>query len=274
MPLISILMPVHNAEAYLTECLESIAAQTFTDFELVAIDDGSADRSAAILDEWAARDSRFRCLRNETNLGIARTRNRLFAECSPSSRFLALMDADDICFPDRLERQRAFLEANPDVGAVGSALEIIDEHSRTIGLRRYPTTPDEIRRRLPGCNVLAQPAMMLRREMIVQVGPYALDCPVCSDYEYWLRALPDFDFANLPDPVLRYRLSGTQCKQKRLKQSLRATLRIQRNYLRKTRSCSLYALVRHLAGYGLLFLPDRVVLALFQRLSFREKKHV
>ena len=119
MPIISILMPVCNAEAYLAECLESIAGQTFTDFELVAIDDRSADRSAAILDEWAARDSRFRCLRNETNLGIARTRNRLFAECSPSSRFLALMDADDVCFPDRLERQRAFLEANPDIGAVG-----------------------------------------------------------------------------------------------------------------------------------------------------------
>ncbi len=111
MPLISILMPVHNTQAYLTECLESIACQTFTDFELVAIDDGSVDRSAEILDEWAARDSRSRCLRNETNLGIARTRNRLLAECSSSSRFLALMDADDVCFPDRLERQRAFLEA-------------------------------------------------------------------------------------------------------------------------------------------------------------------
>lgn len=270
-PEIAILMPVHDAGKFLRECLDSILAQSFTDFELIACDDASGDDSAAILAEYAARDGRVKVLRNEKNLGIARTRNRLL-EASGKGLYVALMDSDDVCLPDRLERQRAFLEAHPEVGGVGSALEIIDENSKSTAFRGYPTDPGEIRRIMPLRNVLAQPAMMLRRPVIEDIGYYNPECVCCSDYEYWLRVLEKYDFANLPEPVLRYRMSSTQCKQSKLRLSLKTTLKLQADYRKRTRSSSPRYWPHIWAGHLLLCLPSAAILKLFELLTYRKAR--
>jgi len=269
-PNISVLMPARNAGKFLRESLDSVLAQTAPDFELIVCDDASSDNSGEILAGYAARDSRVKVLRNEKNLGIARTRNRLLAAMDPGCAYVALMDSDDVCFPDRLERQRAFLEAHPEIGAVGSALEIIDENSRNTGFRSYPTSPEEIRRIMPGRNVMAQPAMMLRRAAVESTGLYNPECVCCSDYEYWLRMLEKFDFANLPEPVLRYRMSSAQCKQSKLRLSLKTTLKIQADYRRRTGASFWRALPRSLAGRLLLCLPSAVILKLFELTAYRK----
>ena len=100
-PKISVLMPAYNSEAYIAEAIESILNQTFSDFEFYICDDGSRDNTPVLLQEYAARDARVKILTNDGNIGIAATRNRLLAVLPPSVKFVAWIDADDICFPDR-----------------------------------------------------------------------------------------------------------------------------------------------------------------------------
>lgn len=269
---VAVLLPVYNAGKFLRECLDSVLAQTFTDFELVACDDASTDDSLSILDEYAKRDRRVRVLKNPENLGIASTRNRLFAAIPEDREYIALMDSDDVCFPDRLERQLEFLENHPEVGGVGSSLEIIDENSRCTGFRSYPAFPAEIRRVMPLRNVIAQPSMMLRRKAVADIGGYDPECVCCSDYEYWLRMLEKYDFANLREPVLRYRMSSTQLKQSKLKLSLRTTLKLQADYRKRTHSRSIRALLHAFAGHMLLCLPSSAILKLFELITYRKKR--
>ena len=116
-PLVSVVMPVYNSEKYVAEAIESILGQTFSDFELIIVDDGSQDRSPEIIREYERQDDRVRLLRQEGNMGVATARNRGIDEAG--GEFLALMDSDDISLPTRLEQQLRFLQENPDIGAVG-----------------------------------------------------------------------------------------------------------------------------------------------------------
>ena len=122
-------MAAYNAEPYLHETLESILAQTFEDFELVFVDDGSADKTLAIAQEYAARDSRIRVFAQETNRGLIETRNRTIREAR--APLVALADSDDCLHPERLQRQVDFLNAHPEVGALGAAVEFVSDEGRS-----------------------------------------------------------------------------------------------------------------------------------------------
>ncbi len=267
---LAVIMPVYNAEQFLKECVDAILNQTYTDFQLLACNDGSKDSSLAILEEYAARDSRVTVLCNPENLGIVGTRNHLLSKLPADAEFVAMIDADDVCYPDRFERQIAFLQEHPEIGGVGSSLDIIDENSQITGFRAYPVEPEQIRKKLLQTNVLAQPAMMVRRELLEKTGEYSKECPVAQDYEYWLRAIENFDFANLQKPVLRYRLSGNQVKQSKLKLSLRKTMEIQRNYYKRNKiRMPLGNVIYQFCGHLLLLLPPRWILKLFTLLTYK-----
>lgn len=115
-PAISVVLPVRNGEAFLADALDSVFAQTFSDFELIVVDDCSTDRTAEML--ASTNDSRLRVVRNEEQRGIAGSLNRGFELCG--GRYIARMDADDISLPMRFARQVAFLEAHPEVGVCGT----------------------------------------------------------------------------------------------------------------------------------------------------------
>ena len=267
---VAVVMPVYNAERFLRESMDSVLGQTFSDFVFLVCDDGSGDGSLSILEEYACRDKRVRILSNERNLGTAGTRNRLLAALPADCVYVAIMDADDVCMPDRLERQLEFLKSHDEhICGVGSSLEIIDEQSRVTGFRPYPVSPEEIRRIMPERNVISQSSLMLRCAAINAVGGYRDEC--CEDYDCWLRMLEQYDFANLPDPVLKYRMSPAQIKQKRLRATLRNTLKIQTAYRDRTRSWTFRARLRILAGRLLLCLPSAVILKLFEILTYRKK---
>jgi glycosyltransferase involved in cell wall biosynthesis len=267
-PRVSVLMPVYNPGRFLSHAVDSVLAQTHRELELIAIDDGSTDGSYERLREYAARDPRVRVFRQPQNLGIVAARNRAFREASSDCRYFALLDSDDVALPDRVARQVAFLEAHPDHALVGGHTLIIDEHGKPLGIRRYPSSYPEICAVMTRYNPIAQPAVMLRRAVLEQVGPYSDAYPRCQDYELWFRIAAEHPIANLDVPVVEYRISAQQGKRTHLRQTLALTLSLQRRWLRHPRFRRkrniAYVALEHL----LMLLPEAAVLALFKRVTY------
>src|SRR5712691_4062258 len=140
-PSVSVLLPVWNGEAFLEQAMESILRQTLSSLELIVIDDGSTDRTAAIAEKFASSDHRVRLLRRPHE-GLSPTSNAGIA--AASGEYVARMDADDISAPDRLQKQVAYLDGNPACVALGTWIEVVDEAGRHIGLKTFVTTPDDI----------------------------------------------------------------------------------------------------------------------------------
>jgi glycosyltransferase involved in cell wall biosynthesis len=268
-PLVSVVMPVHNAERFLREAIESALGQTHRALELVLVDDGSTDGSWAIAQELAAGDARVKAFRNPHNLGIVKTRNRAFAEADPRSEYFAVLDSDDVCMPDRLERQVGFLRAHPDHGLVGGNTLIIDEHGAEVGERRYPSTHEQIIKVITRYNPIAQPSVMIRRSALREVGQYDERYPRCQDYDLWLRMAARWKLANLDSFTLKYRISATQGKRVKLRDSLRFTIDIQRQWLFHPAFFRPFNVLYWVAEHGLLLLPEPLVLGLFKFATYR-----
>src|SRR5687768_645866 len=144
-PTISVLMSVYNGERYLAAAMDSILAQSFRDFELIVIDDGSKDSSPAILQDYARRDSRVK-LTIRANNGLTLTLNEAFAQSR--GKYLARMDGDDIALPNRFARQVEFLDATPAVACVGGYFHLIDGAGRLLTTLRPPTDDAGIQQKL------------------------------------------------------------------------------------------------------------------------------
>lgn len=271
-PRVSVLVPAYNAARFLAEAIESVLAQTHEDFELLIADDGSRDGTLELARGYARRDARVRVLENPQNFGTVRTRNRLFDEADPKSAYFALLDADDACLPERFAMQLDFLEAEPEHALVGGNLILIDEAGAEIARREYPSRYEDIVRVITRMNPIAQPAAMLRRAAVEAVGRYDARYPQCQDYDLWMRMARRFKVANLPEYVLRYRISAGQTKSRALKASLRHTLRIQREHMFEPRFFRPENIAYWIAQHGLLALPAPVVLALWKRVTLKDQR--
>jgi len=190
-PLISVLLPVRDAGAYLDECMASLGRQTLDDFEVVAVDDGSTDGSAEALDFWAARDPRVRVVHREQE-GLVATLNAGLEVCR--APFVARMDADDISHPRRFELQVAEMEDLPWVGVVSCLVRHFPWHGVGEGYRIYEgwlnslSTPEAIGRERFVESPVAHPSVLVRREAYDVVGGYH-DTEWAEDYDLWLRLL-------------------------------------------------------------------------------------
>ncbi len=168
-------MPVYNGGRYLSEAIESVLAQTFEEFELVIVDDGSTDGSADTIADLAARDRRIKAFR-KPNSGISDTLNRGLAEAR--AEWIARLDADDIMLPHRLERQMAFVLGDSEIVAAGSYYDIIDAEGARCGtLRPLPRDRGELQRFLDAREPLTftHPTMIYRRNVAVALGGYRSD---------------------------------------------------------------------------------------------------
>jgi hypothetical protein len=205
-PTVSVLMAVYNTERFLERAVESILQQSFRDFELVILDDGSTDRSLSILRRYAAQDQRIRLISRE-NRGIPQTRNELLREAR--GEFIAVMDSDDVALPDRLARQVAFLQQSPEVVWVGGAFELIDRGGRLITKIPLAEQDSEIKALLQDGHIsFLHPTALIRRSAVLQVGGYDESLPLAEDLDLWLRLGEIGALANLPEPVVQYRLHG------------------------------------------------------------------
>jgi glycosyltransferase involved in cell wall biosynthesis len=217
-PAVTVLMPVYNAEAHLAEAVESILAQTFTDFEFLIIDDGSTDRTPDILKEYALRDSRVRLECNERNLQIAATLNKGLALSAAS--LIARMDSDDIAFPERLERQITRFAAQPELVALGGGVCFIAEMGKRTGqCLDYPEDHNAIVGALWAHERnLAHPTVMFRTEAVKSIGGYRLLIAYAEDYDLWLRLSEVGQLGNLQEPVLLYRMRSSSVSSTKAKE--------------------------------------------------------
>lgn len=202
-PAVSVLLPVYNAQPYLAAAIESILAQTFSDFELLILDDGSRDRSPAIAAAYAAQDSRVSLIQRE-NRGLVPTLNQLAGLAKGD--FLARMDADDIALPDRLAHQVAFLQQHSECVCVGGAFELIDPQGHAMQMIDLPEENASIQQKLLlGQTVINHPCALIRRSAFEQIGGYCAAMPTVEDLDLFLRLGEVGTLANLKEPVLQYR---------------------------------------------------------------------
>jgi glycosyltransferase involved in cell wall biosynthesis len=201
-------MPVFNSGAWLEQAIESIRGQSFTDFELIVIDDGSTDQTGQIVEEAARVDVRIRSVPQE-HLGIGAALNR--GAALARAPVIARMDADDVAAPDRLRIQLAFLDAHSGVAAVGSWAHVIDDAGRRIGDRRPATGPSQLRDILLRQNPFTHASMMMRADAFRGLGGYRPVLDGAEDYDLWLRMSERAELANIPEFLLSYRSSATPC---------------------------------------------------------------
>jgi len=204
-PAISVAMSVYNGERFLEAAVQSVLDQTFGDFELLIVDDGSSDSSPELVRAFARKDSRVRPVLRE-NRGLIASLNELLALAR--APVVARMDADDICRPERFARQIAFLNANPDYGVIGSWSEDIDEASQPMqrGGKDHPLTHEQLLVAISaGEQLICHPAAMYRRDVVLSVGGYHAAFRHCEDLDLWLRLASVTRLGNLPERLVRYR---------------------------------------------------------------------
>lgn len=209
---VTVFIPVYNGEPFLAEAIQSVLGQTYRDFELLVVDDCSTDRSVEIVRSF--RDPRIRLERNERNRGRPFTRNRGLELAR--GEYLAVLDADDVCESERLERSVSFLDANPDVAAVGSAATFIDDGGRPLFVARFPLDSGEIRSRIFATNCFLHSSVTFRRAQVLAIGGYDGRLPQSQDYDLFLRLSAVHALANLEDPLVRYRVHDAQVSQRKL----------------------------------------------------------
>jgi glycosyltransferase involved in cell wall biosynthesis len=210
-------MPVYNAERYVSQAVESILGQTFRDFELLIVDDGSTDGSQAILERFAAADSRIKLVR-QPNQGCLVALNEMVGRSR--GELLARMDADDVAMPERFERQVAYLDEHPECVAVGSRVQIIDPDGQPLTVMTDLLTHEQIDQALLSGNGAAMyhPSVVIRKQALEEVGRYRDEYYLCEDLDLFLRLAEVGRLANLAEPLLRYREHLAKVGQKRVVQ--------------------------------------------------------
>lgn len=201
-PLVSVLMAVYNGDSYLCESIDSILAQTFSNFEFVIIDDGSNDATWKILSSYAIRDQRIRIFKNHRNLGLASSLNKgLGISKAP---YVARMDADDWSFPDRLQIQFEFMRNNLDVAVCGAWIQEYESGE----IWRYPVNHADIVTNLLFNNAIAHPVAMINMSRLnTMANGYDESLISSQDYSLWEKIVSNNSglLANIPQPLLRYR---------------------------------------------------------------------
>lgn len=229
-PSISVLMPAYNAQAFIRQSVQSVLAQTFEDFELIVVNDGSTDDTAAIL--AAFDDPRLRIIDNPRNLGIVGTLNHGMQEAR--GRYIARMDADDFCLPHRFARQKAFLDSNPDTVIVAAEMALLEDGNVTFAREGGDTDPAILEWLLHLGNPVGHTSMMFRAETVAAMGTYLReDFTYAEDFDFSHRMLRHGKIAVLPEYLVIYRKHLTNLTRTKRTAMIERTARVLREaYLR------------------------------------------
>ena len=204
---VSVILPVYNAESYLAECMDSLLAQTMPDFEILAINDGSADKSGEILNAYAEKDARIKVRHFNQNYGEPRAVRHAWREAQ--GEYLARMDNDDICLPKRFARQIEYLDAHPGVAVLGANMKMFGAQQ---GKSDVPLNDADIKANLVTARAnIVNPVAMWRRAWFAEKGLFYGDLKNVSDYQLWVDCmLAKGHFANLSAVLINYRMHAGQ----------------------------------------------------------------
>ena len=233
MPKISVLIPTYNTrEEYLREAIESVLRQTFADFEFIILDDCSPDPNVEkVVKSYA--DSRIRFYKNEQNIGISKTRNKLIELAR--GEYLAVMDHDDVSLPERFEKEAAYLDTHPDVGLVSCKAEKFPHG----GLTKNPENDKDIKLAMMRSCPITHSACMIRKSVLVDNDiRYEEEFSPSEDYALYVRLMKVTKFHNLPEVLFRYRWHATNTSITQADKMERATFALQS--ILKTENPALY----------------------------------
>lgn len=209
-PLVSVLMPCYNVEKYVEESMNSILSQTYTNLQIIAIDDCSTDNTADILDRLAKQDSRILVVRNDRNLKLIKTLNKGISLCD--GEFVARMDADDISLPSRIEKEVEFLTQNTDHDIVSTQFYAFRSDKPNKYYRHHsPLHDDELRGYMLFKSGICHPAVMIRQRVFKELGlKFEEEYLHVEDYALWSEAIYKTKIANVKEPLLLYRVHESQ----------------------------------------------------------------
>jgi glycosyltransferase involved in cell wall biosynthesis len=227
-PSVSVVMNVYNGEKYLRQAIESILAQTYTNFEFIIIDDGSRDGTFPILTEYAARDPRINLQRFAENRGVVTSRIESLGLARGT--YIAPMDADDISLPRRLEDQVRFMDAHWQCDVLGTAFTLIDNEGKP--LRKVNCSQDLLIWALLFSSPIANSSVMMRASTIKKLGGYDRNMPYSEDYELWTRVALAGRISSLNDVYVLLRDHSERITYKKRQVKDQATLEAKQNYLR------------------------------------------
>lgn len=224
---VSVLIPAYNSEKYIGEAIQSILNQTFTDFELLVLDDGSADNTWLEMQKF--EDNRIQLLKNEINQGISFSRNKLMDNAK--GEYLAWLDADDIALPERLAIQTKFMDENPDVGVCGSWYESFGSGSSIV---KIPTSHKEIQcRNLFHCNI-SQSTVICRKNILYKHHlKYDINQNIGPDYELYIQLSSFGLLINLPLVLIKVRLHSKSISAIRKELQINNALQVRKRLLRQ-----------------------------------------
>jgi len=210
-PRVSVLMTIYNAAPYLRRTLDSLSAQTFGDWELVAVENGSRDASPRILSDWG--EARLRAVELPENIG--RTAALRLGLERARGQYVAVLDADDLCLPERLQREVEFLDAHEDMVLVGAWTDLIDSNDAVVDHYRPPATHEALIDILAGENPIVHSSAMYRREVALEMGGYPRELAHSQDMGLWLRLLRCGRMAVLQQTLCQYRVAPAGMTQSR-----------------------------------------------------------
>lgn len=275
-PLVSIVMPVYNAGAFLVEALNSIVNQTYANFKFIIVDDASTDKSLTILRRYAQKHKNIKLLNNKKRLGVSETVKR--AILNAKGKFLARMDADDVSFPGRIEKQINYLLAHKDTVAVGGQCLIIDSESHITGEKIFPTKFQDIYKYIFRFVPLQQPTLMVAANRLPKNFEYYRDgMNTAEEVELLFKLFQYGKVENLEDPLLLYRIHKGNTSLLNLRETFLLTLiaRVRAIYKYGYKPNFIGILVTLAQSVVILLLPRRVSLFLYKilrKLNFDQQK--
>ena len=230
-PKISLIMSVYNGEDYLAETIDSVLSQTFTEWEFIIINDCSTDNTTKILAEYESKDERIKIHTNETNLRLPSSLNKaLSLSCG---KYIARMDADDICMPDRLQKQYDFMEANPDIDLSSCRFLTLKNGVYSSGGCGGKDNGSSIKALLLVTNPILHPGIIAKADVIKSLG-YDKNFTCTEDMELWTRfVLSGKKVEILSEYLMIYRLHDKQITETTLDKQKKEVIKVQKNYLSK-----------------------------------------
>jgi glycosyltransferase involved in cell wall biosynthesis len=212
MPKVGIVLAVHNGEKTIRRALRSVAEQTYRDFETILVDNNCVDNTLKIAEEFS-KTANIRVVECKIP-GHPAALNTGIHNCN--SDYIARQDDDDYWYPDKLEKQVAFLDSNPEVGILGTRIRLVDLEGKEVALGTYgrpviyPPDDQHIKNFLVmGQNAFCHSSIIMRKEVPLRAGGYSEHFPLAQDMHLWLKALPYFRFANLPEVLVDYTQAPT-----------------------------------------------------------------